>query len=131
MATVERKVGTQTVAGTLYTPNCSLFLVSVKNNDGDAVDLRTEDGSTADINLGLTVEAIVKEIGPLAYFVTDSAAGTIHIVMDKNANASDLQTRIRAIGVSESGDDGSTIIGPNNKDISGSTVAAATSFTVA
>jgi hypothetical protein len=65
---------------------------------------------------------IVKELNPLIFFVTDSAAGTMHIVTDVSLSAADLQTRIRNLG---------TAVGPNDIDVTGTTVAAAASITVA
>ena len=123
MATVTRVTGVKANAGDLYQVNANLFLLTVKKLDAVAVDLRNEDSS-----IDLTVEQIVKELNPLAYFVTNSSAGTIHLVMDKNATAADIQLRVRRIATSNI--DGSTV-GPNFVDIGGSTVAAATSFTVA
>jgi len=122
MATVTRVTGAQTTVGTVYAVNANLFLLTVKKADTVAVDLRNEDSS-----IDLTVEQIVKELNPLAYFVTNSSAGTIHLVMDKNSNAADIQLRVRRIATSNI--DGSTV-GPNFVDIGGSTVAAATSFVV-
>ena len=123
MATVTRITGVQTTVGTIYAVNVNLFLLTVKKLDTVAVDLRNEDSS-----IDLTVEQIVKELNTLAYFVTNSSAGTIHLVMDKNATAADIQLRVRRIATSNI--DGSTV-GPNFVDIGGSTVVAATSFTVA
>ena len=123
MATVTRVSGAQSAVGTIYAVNANLFLLTVKKLDTVAVDLRNEDSS-----IDLTVEQIVKELNPLAYFVTNSSAGTIHLVMDKNATAADIQLRVRRIATSNI--DGSTV-GPNFIDIGGSTVVAATSFTVA
>jgi hypothetical protein len=73
---------------------------------------------------------ILKELNPLAYQITNSSAGTIHLVMDKNASAADMQTRVRRVGLNPN-DDFSTVLGSNSVDISGSTVTAATSLTVA
>ena len=56
------------------------------------------------------------------YLVTNSAAGTISIITDISANAADLQAKIRALG---------TAVGPNDIDVSGTTVADGTSVTVA
>lgn len=123
MATVTRTTGVQSTVGTVYAVNVNLFLLTVKKLDTVAVDLRNEDSS-----IDLTVEQIVKELNPLAYFVTNSSAGTIHLVMDKNATAADIQLRVRRIATSNI--DGSTV-GPNFIDIGGSTVVAASSFTVA
>ena len=123
MATVTRVTGLQATVGTVYAVNANLFLLTVKKLDTVAVDLRNEDSS-----IDLTVEQIVKELNPLAYFVTNSSAGTIHLVMDKNATAADIQLRVRRIATSNI--DGSTV-GPNFVDIGGSIVVDATSFTVA
>ena len=125
MATVTRVTGLQATAGTLYNVNCNLFLLTVKKADGSAIDLRAEDDAVDE-----SVEQILKELNPLAYFVTNSNAGTIHLVMDKNATAADMQTRVRRVGLNPN-DDGSTVLGPNSIDVSGSTVAAGSSFTVA
>ena len=47
MATVTRVTGVQAQAGNLYQVNANLFLLTVKKTDGNAIDLRTEDESTA------------------------------------------------------------------------------------
>jgi len=131
MATVTRVTGVQAQAGNLYQVNANLFLLTVKKTDGNAIDLRTEDESTAGAtNIDGAVEMILKELNPLAYFITNSSAGTIHLAMDKNATAADIQTRVRRIGLNPN-DDGSTVLGVTGVDVSGSTVTAATSFTVA
>ena len=132
MATVTRVSGVEATAGTLYAVNANLFLLTVKKADGNAVDLRTEDESTnggIDVYIDGVVEMILKELNPLAYQITNSSAGTIHLVMDKNATAADIQTRVRRIGLKPN-DDFSTVLGSNSVDISGSTVTAATSLTV-
>jgi hypothetical protein len=124
MATVIRQTGLQATVGTVYKPNCNIYLFTIKKGDTVAVDLRAEDDAVNE-----TVEQIIKEFNPAAYFITDSSAGTMHMILDKSQNsASELQVQLRRIG--DSVDDGSTV-GPNAIDISGSTVAAAASFTVA
>ena len=124
MATVTRQTGLQATVGTVYKPNCNIYLFTIKKGDTVAVDLRAEDDAVNE-----TVEQIIKEFNPAAYFITDSAAGTMHMILYKSQNsASELQIQLRRIG--DSNDDGSTV-GPNLIDISGSTVAAAASFTVA
>jgi hypothetical protein len=124
MATVTRQTGLQATVGTVYKPNCNIYLFTIKKGDTVAVDLRAEDDAVNE-----TVEQIIKEFNPAAYFITNSAAGTMHMILDKSQNsASELQIQLRRIG--DSNDDGSTV-GPNLIDISGSTVAAAASFTVA
>jgi hypothetical protein len=124
MATVTRQTGLQATVGTVYKPNCNIYLFTIKKGDTVAVDLRAEDDAVNE-----TVEQIIKEFNPAAYFITNSAAGTMHMILDKSQNsASELQVQLRRIG--DSNDDGSTV-GPNLIDISGSTVAVAASFTVA
>ena len=117
MAEVTRVNGLACTVGTVYSLNAKAFLVTVKNAAASARDLRAEDDAVDE-----TVEMIVKEINPLMFFVTDSAAGTMHIVTDVSLSASDLQTRIRNLG---------TAVGPNDVDVTGTTVTAAASITVA
>ena len=123
MATVTRVAGLGVTVGTVYSLNANIFLLTVKKADAVAVDLRPEDDAVNE-----AVEQIIKELNPLAYFITDDSSGKIHLVMDKNSNADDVQLRVRRIATSNI--DGSTV-GPNFVDIGGSTVAAAASFTVA
>jgi hypothetical protein len=130
MSTTTRVNGAKTAVGVVYANNCNLYLISVKTGPGVAVNLTAED--SAGINLLVdkigVVEAI--ELCPLAYFTTNDTTGNISVVLDLAINdATALQTRIRTIGKV----DGSTTtsIGPNTVDISGTIVAAATSFTVA
>jgi hypothetical protein len=131
MATVTRVTGVQAQAGNLYQDNAKLFLLTVKKADGSAIDLRTEDESTAGVtNIDGAVEMLLKELNPLAYFITNSGAGTIHLVMDKNSNKEDIQTRVRRVGLNPN-DDYSTVLGVTSIDVSGSTVVDAASFTVA
>ena len=98
----------------------------MKNAGTSAIDLRAEDDAVDE-----AVEQIIKELNPLMFFVTDSSAGTIHVIMDKStSSAAELQVRIRRIGI-DGGGATTTSIGPNDIDISGTTVAAAASITVA
>jgi len=117
MAVVTRVNGLACTVGTLYSLNAKAFLVTVKNAGASARDLRAEDDAVNE-----AVEMIVKEVNPLMFFVTDSAAGTMHIITDVSLSAADLQTRIRNLG---------TAVGPNSVDVTGTTVAAATSITIA
>lgn len=117
MASVTRTNGLGCTVATLYSPNAKAFLVTVKNAAASARDLRAEDDAVDE-----TVEMIIKELNPLMFFVTDSAAGTIHIVTDVSLSASDIQTRIRSLG---------TAVGPNDVDVTGTTVADAASITIA
>ncbi len=117
MAEVTRVNGLACTVGTVYSLNAKAFLVTVKNASASARDLRAEDDAVDE-----AVEMIVKELNPLMFFVTDSAAGTMHIVTDVSLSAADLQTRIRNLG---------TAVGPNDVDVTGTTVTAAASITVA
>jgi hypothetical protein len=117
MAVVTRVNGLACTVATLYSLNAKAFLVTVKNAAASARDLRAEDDAVNE-----TVEMIVKEINPLMFFVTDSAAGTMHIIADVSLSAADLQTRIRNLG---------TAVGPNSVDVTGTTVALGTAITIA
>ena len=124
MAEVTRVNGLKATVATLYNDNCNLFKITVKVAAGTAVDLRAEDDAVNE-----TVEQIVKELNPLAYFVVDADTGLIYIIMDKAINsASELQIRVRRIG--KDVDATTTSIGPNDIDISGTTVELGTGFTV-
>jgi len=117
MAEYARVNGLACTVGTVYSLNAKAFLVTVKNAAASARDLRAEDDAVDE-----TVEMIVKEINPLMFFVTDSSAGTMHIITDVSLSAADIQSRIRNLG---------TAVGPNDVDVTGTTVAAAASVTVA
>ena len=117
MADITRVNGLACTVGTLYSLNAKAFLVTVKNAAASARDLRAEDDAVDE-----AVEMIVKELNPLIFFVTDSSAGTMHIVTDVSLSAADIQTRIRNLG---------TAVGPNDLDVTGTTVADAASITVA
>jgi hypothetical protein len=108
MAEFARVNGLACTVGTLYALNAKAFLVTVKNAGASAIDLRAEDDAVDE-----AVERIVKEVNPLMFFVTNSAAGTIHIVTDVSLSAADVQSRIRGLG---------TTVGPNNIDVTGTTV---------
>jgi hypothetical protein len=88
----------------------------VQNASNSAIDLRAEDDAVNE-----AVEAIIMELNPLGYFVTNSSAGTVMLIMDINHDDhTELQTRIRRIGVDTGAS--TTSIGPNDIDISGSDV---------
>lgn len=115
--------GLRNTVGTLYQDMVNLFKVTVKTAAAATVDLRAEDDANDEV-----VEAIVRELNPLAFFVVDDNSAVIYIIMDKHINsASELQVRIRRIGK----DSGATTtsIGPNDIDISGTTVQDAVSMT--
>jgi hypothetical protein len=126
MASVTRVNGLGVTVGTLYSPNCNLFLMTVKDSSGPtAIDLRDEDDAVNE-----ALEQIIKELNPLAWFAVDADTGIVYLVMDKNvSDAAELQIRVRRIGKDAGAT--TTSIGPNDIDISGTTVVAAASFTVA
>jgi hypothetical protein len=129
MATVTRINGSKTNTGVIYNPNSNLYVIAVKTAATAAVNLQNEDSNGGNAVIGGVIEAIVDEINPLAWFTPSDASGLIYAVMDKAINsAPELQTRIRNIGLLSNG---TTSIGPNSVDISGTTVTPATSFTVA
>lgn len=126
MATVTRVNGTDTAVGTLYSPNCNAYLITVKIANGTAVDLQTQDGVDSDgagadtSGTDQVLEMIVKEINPLAWFAPADNSGKIHVIMDKSINdATELRTRIRNM---------SPI---NTVVVTGTTVVAASSITIA
>lgn len=129
-----RTTGLACTAGTIYPLNSKLFLCTVKTTGASAVDISAEDDAVDEV-----VEQIVKEVNPLAFFVANDNTGKIYLVMDYNASATDLQHRIRQIGSDtpavRTGNTtftySVTSVGPNDKDISGTTVTDATSFTTA
>jgi hypothetical protein len=98
-----------------------LYLITAKNAGDSAIDLRTEDDAVNE-----AFEAILRTLpqGVLAYYAANAASGVISVIIDGvNApDASVVQTAIRALGTS---------VGANNVDVSGTTVANGTSFTVA
>ena len=116
MAGVTRVVGLNATAGTLYSVNAKAYLVTIQNASNSNIDLRAEDDAVDE-----AVEMIVKELNPLMYLVTDSNAGTIHVIMDERSNAADMQARIRNLG---------TAVGPNDVDVTGSDVVAASAIAV-
>lgn len=118
MTTVTRVNGLQTTVATLYKPNCNAYLITVKNAAATAIDLQGEDDAVDEV-----VEMIVREISPLAYWLPADTSGKIHVIMDKSINdAVELRTRIRNMG---------TAVGANGIDVTGTTVAAASSITIA
>ena len=123
MAEVTRVTGTSHMTvGVQHETGCHCYLLTVQNASNSAIDLRAEDDAVNE-----AVEAIIMEIAPLAYFITDSSAGTVALIMDKNIdNHTELQTRIRRIGVDSGAS--TTSIGPNDIDISGSDVLPIRSF---
>lgn len=121
--TVDRINGSATLVDTLYNLNSNLFLITVQTTDDEVIDLKTEDSESV---VGGVIESIMDDISPLAWFVPDDQSGQIFVVMDKAINDSlELQTRIRRIGLQS---DGTTSIGPNQIDISGTLVVVASTI---
>lgn len=133
MATFTRTNGTQTTAGTLYAPNTNLHLVRVRNSKALVGNLIPESGT-----LDGVVEAIVKEVNPLAYIVENAYQGNLYIVTDLHQTAGDLQHRIRQIGANAAATTSDNItftyantsVGTNKVDISGTVVTSGAAFTV-
>lgn len=125
-------VGLECTAGVLYGLNANIIFVNVAANDGTPVDIRSHD----DI-VNNTVEQIVKEINPLAFFVADdSSGGVIHLVVDRSVSPEDVQHRVRLIGRTGEWDRSTNVyavtsIGPSVADISGTTAQLAVSFNTA
>ena len=130
MTTVTRVNGSATQVGTLYSPNCFAYLITVKNTSATAIDLQTEDTYGGNAVVGGVIEAIVDELNPKAWFAPADNSGKIHVILDMNADdAAELQIRIRRIGKPTGS--AVTAVGPNSIDISGTTVVAASSITIA
>ena len=124
MATVTRVNGSGlTLAGDVHSPGAFAFKIIVKNTGGTPQDLRAEDDAIDE-----AVEAIVKEVNPLIYHTTNDNSGTITVVCDNSATASDLQHRIRTIGGSWTRSTNTyavSAVGPNSIDASGTLVTDA------
>lgn len=92
----------------------AFFHIVVKNSGASARDVSAETGQ------GGVLDVIFRNLpqGILAYFVTNSSAGLIDIVVDgvNCPTAAALQAQLQALGT------------VNSIDISGTTVALATSF---
>ena len=130
MTTVTRVNGSATQVGTLYSPNCFAYLITVKDKDATAINLQTEDTYGGNAVIGGVIEAIVGELNPKAWFTPADSSGKIHVILDMNADdADELTTRIRRIG--KPAGSNITAVGPNSIDISGTTVVAASSITIA
>ena len=111
-----RTNGLGVTVGTLYQHNAKGFLVTVEGDGTGAIDLRAEDDAVDEAG-----EMVIKEINPLMYQLVDANTGLIYIITDAALSASDIQARIRALG-----DD----VGPNDIDVTGTTVAAVTGITL-
>lgn len=137
-------VGTQTTVGTLYGVNSKLFVITV-NAGGSTTSAPPRGNLVPDSGFtGGVIESIVDEVNPLAYYTTGSTVtnqANIFVVMDRVANAADLQHRIRQIGANSAATRLTTTTftyantailstGGNLIDISGTQVVEGTAFTV-
>lgn len=124
------------VSGAQLGGNLKFFVVTVKNGSASARDLRPEMAAGIHGGLGGVVETILRVVpsGILAYYVVDDNSGVIHLIVDGHAafaattgstSQPGLQEIIRALGTAVPTVAGGTM------DVSGTTVAAGTSFVVA
>ena len=100
------------------TANLGMFKVQLQNASNSNQDIRAEDDAAFE-----TLEMVLGAINPLAYSVANDNTGIIHFVVDGSQwDQASLQIAIRNLG---------TAVGPNDIDVSGSDVTAATTFVVA
>jgi hypothetical protein len=100
-----------TTGGVRSTANLGAFLIDAGG------DLRGEDDAARE-----AIEVILGEVQPLLYSIEDNANGKMTVIVDNSqTDATDLQRRLRALDT----------IGPNDYDISGATVAAASTLVAA
>ena len=111
-----RTNGLGVTVGTLYQHNAKGWLMTVKNASAAAIDLRAEDDAVDEAG-----EMVIKEVNPLMYQLVDANSGIVYMITDASLSAEDIQARIRNLG---------TTVGPNNIDVSGTTVAAVTGITL-
>jgi hypothetical protein len=110
---------TYAVGSYVQNANIGAFLVTVRGGSNAVQDLRNETGSRE------VIEMIVRNTNAIGYTITNSAAGTITLLVDNSQwDAAGLQATIRGIA-SISGDDSTSIA------VEDSTVAAATTVTAA
>ena len=116
MVAVTRVHGLICAAGNIHSESVKAYLITVQTAGNTDVDLRAEDDVVDE-----AVELIVKEVNPLMFSVKDDDSGEIHIIMDVNSSAADIQQRIRNLGAT---------VGPNNVDVTGTDVVEATGLTI-
>jgi len=117
MAGQTRIFGLGVTAGTLYSHGANGFKLTVQNASNANIDLRAEDDAVDE-----AVEEIINELNPLMYFVVNDNSGVIHLIMDKNHTAADIQQRVRNLG---------SAVGANSINVTGSDCVAASSITIA
>ena len=119
LARSKRASADSAVGAFVSTANVGAYIIAVKNADGNAQDLTT---ATAALE---AIDIMMQNINAIGYTVTDSAAGTLSVLVDNSQhNAASLQVILRSL---EADRDDSTV----NVDFTGTTVTAATTITVA
>lgn len=118
--------------GAIIGASTKFYLITVKDGSNNAVDLRSLDDAPNE-----AFEKIMRVMpsGILAFYAADAATGVISVVVDghaapvastSDANKPGLQEIIRALGSTVGAADGLPGV-----DVTGTTVVAGTSFTVA
>jgi len=94
-----------TVGGIKSHAQMKAFLITVKDDSNTAIDLRADDGT-----VGGNLNKLINDLNPLMYTATDSAAGTVSVIMDGHANtAASLQERVRKVFEATAGANDSTV----------------------
>jgi len=102
----ERIHGSDTKVGTMYTPNCNLYVIYVKDSNASTVDLQAQDSYGVNAVVNGAIEVIVDELNPLAWFTTADSSGKMYVVLDKKEDegsidntsmAAELTTRVRRL----------------------------------
>ena len=98
--------------------NIGAYLVTVKNGSNSAVDIRAEDDAANE-----AVEAIMMATNAIGSSFADANTGVATLLVDgAQHDAASLQAVLRGLG---------SAVGPNNIDMTGTTVVAATTLTAA
>lgn len=86
--------GGDNVVGTLESVvQLKAFIITVKNADDTAVDLRDHDGVH-----GSAYDLLLREVQPVMAFAPDNATGVVHVIVDGHAvDAATLQLRLRVL----------------------------------
>jgi hypothetical protein len=81
----------QYTTGTLRTvAQLKAFVIAVQNASNTAIDLQSLDDGADEM-----VEAIIREVQPLMYYVPSDSSGLIHVIVDGHAvDATSLQERV-------------------------------------
>lgn len=92
----DRVHGSDDQVGVVYKPNCNLYNIYLKDNNGDDVDLSNVDSYGSNAQVDGLLEMLLKELNPLAWFAVSDGGNVLAVVMDKAVNdADELQTRIQ------------------------------------